>query len=330
MLDAFYFYLNPGLCAQEDSAIQAWLNGVTDVQGPACAPTVRLSVNPSHLIEGAGATPVTVTAQRAAFNSLTNVRLTLGGSAEQGAVQDYTFSGSGSIAIPANATSGTTTLTFNPLADGVAEGVENIILEARVGSQVEGSAVITLSDVGTSIPCVVARDRAALEALYNATGGANWTNNANWVSSLPLADWHGVGVDGNGCVTGLDLSDNQLTGTIPSELSNLASLEWLSLSFNQLTGTIPVELEKLASLRILVLHDNQLTGSVPVELGNLASLEVLILSDNRLTGTIPVELENLAATLRRLDLDDNQLEGTIPQSWATLPTFRNCGSTTTD
>ena len=343
-LDAFYFYLNPGLCAQEDSAIQAWLNGVTDVQGPACTPTVRLSVAPSHLIEGVGATPITVTATRTAVSSPTTVRLRLGGSAAtSGAGRDYTYtiSGTSDITIPANATSGTTTLTFTALADGLTEGDENIIVEASVGSKIEGSALITLSDEGTAIPCAV-RDRAALEALYNATGGANWTSNTNWLSSLPLSDWHGVGVDGNGCVTGLDLTDNQLTGTIPSELSNLASLErlwlgenqltgaipselsnlasleWLSLSFNQLTGTIPVELENLASLRVLVLHDNQLTGSVPVELGNLASLEVLILSDNRLTGTIPVELENLAATLRRLDLDDNQLEGTIPPELGNL------------
>ena len=343
-LTRFYFNLNLGLCAQDDSAIRIWLTGVSDILGPDCAPTVRLSVAPSHLIEGAGATAVTVTAKRSAVNSSTNVRLRRGGSAELG--PDYTVSGSADITIPANAMSGTTVLTFTPLADGVSEGEENIIIEAVVFENqteaIEGSAVITLSDAGTSIPCVVARDRAALEALYNATGGANWTNNANWVSSLPLSDWHGVGVDGNGCVTGLDLTDNQLTGTIPSELSNLASLErlwlsenqltgaipaelsnlasleWLSLSFNQLTGTIPTELGNLASLRILVLHDNQLTGSVPVELGNLASLEVLILSDNRLTGTIPVELENLAATLRRLDLDDNQLEGTIPPELGNL------------
>ena len=340
----FYFNLNLGLCAQDDSAIRTWLNGVSDVLGPDCAPTVRLSLNPFGLIEGAGATSVTVTAERAAVSSSTNVRLRLGGSAEYG--PDYTVSGSGYITIPANATSGTTVLAFTPLADGVSEGEENIIIEAVVFANqtetIEGSAVITLSDEGTSIPCA-ARDRAALEALYNATGGpTNWTTNTNWLSSSPLSDWHGVGVDGNGCVTSLDLDnngltgtippelgnladlerlwlgENQLTGAIPAELSNLASLEWLSLSFNQLTGSIPVELENLASLRVLVLHDNQLTGSVPVELGNLASLEVLILSDNRLTGTIPVELENLAATLRRLDLDDNQLEGTIPPELGNL------------
>ena len=320
-LTRFYFNLNLGLCAQDDSAIRTWLTGVSDVLGPDCAPTVRLSVNPSHLIEGAGASPVTVTAERSAINSSTNVRLRRGGSAEFG--PDYTVSGSRDINIPANATSGTTVLTFTPLADGLTEGEENIIIEAVVfGNQteaIEGSAVITLSDEGTAIPCAT-RDRAALEALYNATGGANWTNNANWVSSLPLSDWHGVTVDGNGCVTGLDLNDNELTGTIPSELSNLSSLERLNLFNNQLTGTIPSELGNLASIERLNLFNNQLTGTIPSELGNLSSLLELGLSGNQLTGTIPVELENLSSLLW-LFLHTNQLTGSIPAQLGNLPSL---------
>ncbi len=33
-------------------------------------------------------------------------------------------------------------------------------------------------------------DRAALVALYNATGGANWGNNGNWLSNAPMGEWH--------------------------------------------------------------------------------------------------------------------------------------------
>ena len=35
-----------------------------------------------------------------------------------------------------------------------------------------------------------ATDRAALVALYNATGGANWRNNGNWLSNAPSG--HGM------------------------------------------------------------------------------------------------------------------------------------------
>ena len=119
-LQIFDFFLNPGLCAQDDSTIQAWLDRVNHVRGPDCAPTVRLSVAPSHLIEGAGATSVTVTATRAAVSSNTTVNLRRGGSARES--RDYTVTRALSITIPANATSGTTTLTFTPLADGVDRG----------------------------------------------------------------------------------------------------------------------------------------------------------------------------------------------------------------
>ena len=61
-------------------------------------------------------------------------------------------------------------------------------------------------------------DRAHLVALYHATGGANWTNNTNWLTTAPIGQWHGVTTDGNGRVTNLDLDDNQLSGTIPTQL----------------------------------------------------------------------------------------------------------------
>ena len=44
----------------------------------------------------------------------------------------------------------------------------------------------------TKLPAV---DRAALEALYKATGGANWTNNINWLTSGALSTWYGVTTD---------------------------------------------------------------------------------------------------------------------------------------
>ena len=48
-----------------------------------------------------------------------------------------------------------------------------------------------------------ASDRAALEAIYRATGGDGWTDNTTWLSGAPLEDWYGVEVSGAGRVTGL-------------------------------------------------------------------------------------------------------------------------------
>ena len=57
-----------------------------------------------------------------------------------------------------------------------------------------------------------ATDRAALVALYNATGGANWGNNRKWLSNAPMGEWHGVTTVSDGRVTHLNLDSNHLTG----------------------------------------------------------------------------------------------------------------------
>ena len=267
-LKRFWFPMNAGLCAGADAIIRNWLDGVKNVVGPDCSPAVTLSVIPSNLVEGSGATPVMVTATQTPVSNPTSVNLLVGGTAKLGESQDYTFqrfSGSfnatpNAVTIPANNASGTTILTFVPLADGLMEGTENIILQAFVGGSspdlqggiIGGSAVLSLNDQVSCAP----RDRAALEALYHATGGTSWTNRTNWLSTKPLDEWYGVTVDNNGCVTNLDLSNNQLTGTLPLQLGYLVNLEELVLSGNQLTNILPPSLTNLVALKKFRYHLN--------------------------------------------------------------------------
>ena len=74
-----------------------------------------------------------------------------------------------------------------------------------------------------------ATDRAALVALYDATGGANWTNNTNWSTTAALSAWHGVQTDANGRVTHVDLYQNSLSGTIPGTFLGLSQLLFLDI-----------------------------------------------------------------------------------------------------
>ena len=163
----------------------------------------------------------------------------------------------------------------------------------------------------------VAMVRAALVALYDATGGDNWTNNTNWKTAAALSTWRGVTTDSEGRVTQLILEFNGLTGTIPNELGELTNLTQLSLNRNNLTGTIPDELGNLTNLTRLDLSVNGLTGTIPDELGNLTNLTQLSLNRNNLTGTIPTELGNLT-NLTQLSLDQNNLTGTIPTELGNL------------
>ena len=93
----------------------------------------------------------------------------------------------------------------------------------------------------------VATDKAALEALYDATDGANWTTSMNWKTAQPLSEWDGITTDTDGRVTRLSLPGNQLTGTISVALEQLEKLEQLNLSGNgDLTGEIPDGLRHLS------------------------------------------------------------------------------------
>ena len=164
----------------------------------------------------------------------------------------------------------------------------------------------------TEIPSV---ECEALVALYNSTDGPNWydSSGSNWNVTDTPCSWAGVTcVDGH--VTEIHRYENNLVGTIPSELGNLNQLTDLNLSgdwqaANQLSGSIPSELGNLSQLISLSLNYNQLTGTIP-DLSALTNLELLRLFNNQLTGTIP-DLSALT-NLVWFDLGSNQLTGTIP------------------
>ena len=105
----------------------------------------------------------------------------------------------------------------------------------------------------------VATDTAALQALYNSTDGANWTDNTNWTSDMALSTWHGVTTNGDGRVTRLELQENGLNGTLPTELENLTHLESLLLDRNYaLMGPLPDGLRELLALATVDLTDTEL------------------------------------------------------------------------
>ena len=229
-----------------------------------------------------------------------------------------------------------------------------------VSPMAEGVASVTVTGDGAADTLqftVVVRDleaeRAALEALYRATDGDDWTNNANWLTDAPFEEWYGVEVDETGHVTGLrlggwdesvrDLVGNGLVGSLPPELGDLVYLRLLSIEGNdELTGPIPAALGDLTELRELYLGGNGLTGAVPAKLGNLTNLRGLNLGGNALTGTIPSTLANLTGlewlslwgdawtsepapewvgeltSLRALDLGGHRFTGPIPATWRSL------------
>ena len=83
---------------------------------------------------------------------------------------------------------------------------------------------------------------------------------------------------------------NALGGSLPTTLALLTTLQRLDLSSCGITGTIPTELSDLNNLRILRLNDNFLHQSIPAALANLTQLEELHLYSNDLTGSMPDDI----------------------------------------
>ncbi|MBP7212695.1 MAG: hypothetical protein KBA03_00520 [Anaerolineaceae bacterium] len=144
---------------------------------------------------------------------------------------------------------------------------------AKTQEQVKSFNCANVTDV-SQIEC------EALVALYESTNGAGWDHNRDWLESTTVRDWYGVTIDSG--VTSLDLHWNNLTGSIPSTLSNLSNLESLSLYLNQLTGSIPANLGSLSNLQWLDLSDNLLTGSIPLSFVNLTNIIVFYFSETNL------------------------------------------------
>lgn len=111
---------------------------------------------------------------------------------------------------------------------------------------------------------------------------------------------------------GFDLSENLITGEVPSGLGLLLfnKLKAVQLSSNALTGSIPPNLKNASQLLMLNLANNHLTGSIPSEVGELSSMEYLYLGGNMLSGGIPGTLFNMSS-LGILNVAVNMLGGVI-------------------
>lgn len=160
------------------------------------------------------------------------------------------------------------------------------------------------------------QEREALIALYNATGGSSWKDNANWCSDKPLSEWAGVSV-WDGRVKYISLVDNGLVGELPEELGNLTALENLYLGYNQLSGSLPESMGNLTQLRYLSLPYNNLTGTIPESfVAWMDALEYIDLSGNGFTGRLP---EAIVTHPRWKDLWSGWIKGGFDMSGVKLP-----------
>ncbi|XP_028806350.1 probable LRR receptor-like serine/threonine-protein kinase At3g47570 [Neltuma alba] len=109
----------------------------------------------------------------------------------------------------------------------------------------------------------------------------------------------------------LDLSRNEFSGTIPTSFGNLGKIKSLYLGANQLSGEITF-LGNLSELIILSIPGNKLEGKIPTTIGNMKSLQLLELTKNSFSGPIPIQIFGLSSLSIFLDISQNSLNGSLP------------------
>ncbi|OAE34469.1 hypothetical protein AXG93_3472s1040 [Marchantia polymorpha subsp. ruderalis] len=153
---------------------------------------------------------------------------------------------------------------------------------------------------------LVPEEESALESIRTSFNQPKWTgdpcSNAQWITCSGLSQPDNVWK--------LNLEKQNLTGTIPADITKFRQVRELILAGNRLDGQIP-DFSNMTSLQNLDLSDNNLSGRIP-DTSVLTNLTRILLQDNPLGGPIP-ELDNLNS-LQILDLTNIQANGTVPLS----------------
>jgi len=164
--------------------------------------------------------------------------------------------------------------------------------------------------------CKMSASRA-LEALYVATDGAQWSTNDGWNIGTdpcdnPSAPWAGISCSGNQVVAVLLILFG-LQGHLPTELGLLTNAEYFDFTSNFMSGTVPTQVGNLRSTYSFDARNAEfLSGTIPTELCEVTRLNRLQWGNTRVSGTLPAEIQNWQSMKYDVSLAGTQLSGTLP------------------
>ena len=109
----------------------------------------------------------------------------------------------------------------------------------------------------------------ALTDLYKATNGKNWKKSTNWCTTEPVSSWYGIKCDKQGNIIGVDLSNNNLSGSLPGSIVALMdSCNYLILGQNNISGAVPQSVKNHSKWQYL--WGDMLSGtSLEVEMSDI-------------------------------------------------------------
>ncbi|KAI3761353.1 hypothetical protein L1987_51766 [Smallanthus sonchifolius] len=184
---------------------------------------------------------------------------------------------------------------------------------------IQMQSVIVVSFVFLLFPMGKTETRDAVDTLVEfmgKLGPGSMQNTPNWgwnASSDPCTDhWYGVQCDSsNQTVQHIVLEQINLSGTVDFEsVCKENNLLLLSLKLNNLTGSLPQEISNCKSLRLLYLSGNHFSGDLPDSVTDLANLVRIDISNNELSGKLPDMSRNMG--LKSFWAQNNHLTGKLP------------------
>ena len=110
------------------------------------------------------------------------------------------------------------------------------------------------------------------------------------------------------------LSNNQLIGTLPTQIGLMSSVREVWLNHNSLVGKIPTEIGYWRRIQRLKIESNQLMDTLPDGFENLTQLRELTAFENSFTGEIPSSIWS-ADSLEFLRLHNNDLYASVPDDY---------------
>ncbi|XP_076895384.1 uncharacterized protein LOC143547991 [Bidens hawaiensis] len=146
----------------------------------------------------------------------------------------------------------------------------------------------------------------------------------DWDTSPPLPNpglepvwckWSGIKCEPNTfLINTLDISNRNLSGSIPDNITYLTHLHHLNISVNAFAGPLPPAIFNLTLLRTLDINHNFFNSTFPLGMKKLKLLTYFNAYSNNFTGPLPDECARLEF-LQHLNFGGSYFEGEVPKSY---------------
>eukprot|EP01084_Bolivina_argentea_P035431 65716_1 len=203
----------------------------------------------------------------------------------------------------------------------------------------------------------------ALIHFAQSTKYFNWKNNTHWLNdSVSYCKWFGIHCNTNHNVIAMNLSSNNLNGSIPHSITDLSylqildfhstknlsqpwlyqdtifnnticpssilngslsQLKYIDLGYSYIKGTLPNTINQLSDyMTYLRLDTCRFTGTIPNTIIELTKLNVLKIGRQPLHGTLPF-FKYKYPSLTKFAINFAALNGTIPDMFDNFPNIEH-------